>query len=534
MSVIIPLNIEKYINELKLQEVISPILVLSNGSFHPEGLLSENIFGANFSITRKKQLAYINMNTTIVHPLLFRILKRLDIKLIKLILLESDFYFDDKNKTILTSIEVKGKENEYTKISGFKGFEYCMNNNISMRGGTTDRDKLIDKILEYKNNGKLYFDKLLVIPPSIRPVLLNRENGSLESVDDINLVYISIIQLSNKLKTISQESSLQNIIKKDLQIKINELYQIGQLKVGKKTGLARSSNLGKRVDFSARSVIIGDPNLKVGETGLPLRIAVTLFEPYIINMILTKLTDNQQEMIRNWLVPKYGTDFNIMTIKKFLFSMSKDYIKDTKIKEFFIKLIQEIVDSNQKVVIVKRDPTLHRLSMQAYKPIIYDGHAIKMQQLQTSGHNADYDGDSFFGIIRRVFRVLNGEIIDLKTEHISNLEYSKYLEEYQNYQTESGKIITKYKIKDGIVLELMTINPETGEEQIQQVTEFSKHENLEMYRIHDTKNRFTDFHVSTDHSLIIYDESDDRIKKISPIELVKNPKGKYLIKGNQL
>jgi hypothetical protein len=136
--------------------------------------------------------------------------------------------------------------------------------------------------------------------------------------------------------------------------------------------------------------------------------------------------------------------------------------------------------------------------------------------------NADFDGDSFYGEI-------NATNSQGQTRKVNILDFAK---EYNLSIVDSkiksgGTIVERYKPSESIFIE--AIDPNTGNVDNKKILEFSLHKNIEMYNIKDSMDRFEQFKVSYDHSLIVFDEQDGKIKKVSPKELLESPIGKYLI-----
>jgi hypothetical protein len=175
-----------------------------------------------------------------------------------------------------------------------------------------------------------------------------------------------------------------------------------------------------------------------------------------------------------------------------------------------------------RVVLAKRDPNLHAENIRGFTPIIVPGNTIQVCTLQVGGFNADFDGDSCLSFITYTKFEQN------KKCHISELITKEDFVKIEEIEKPNKIIVTKYKPVQDIFIK--SINPKTGIIEDKKITEYSKHENIGMYKIHDKQNRFEDFWSSYDHSLIIYDEDKQEIRKISPRELLENPEGKFLIK----
>src|SRR5690625_1005256 len=226
--------------------------------------------------------------------------------------------------------------------------------------------------------------RLPVLPPELRPMV--QIDGGRFASSDINELYRKVINRNNRLASHKEIGSPDILLENGmrlLQEGVDELISntgsrgkrpamgngnqplksLDDMLKGKR-GRFRQNLLGKRVDYSGRSVIVAGPDLKMNEVGLPRRMAVKLFEPFII-----------REMIRKNLA------FNARNAKTKI---------DTGHEDVW-SVLQDVVKHHP--VILNRAPTLHRLSIRAFEPKLIDGEAIELHPLVCSGFNADFDGD---------------------------------------------------------------------------------------------------------------------------------------------
>lgn len=228
---------------------------------------------------------------------------------------------------------------------------------------------------------------LPVLPPTLRP-LIELESGRLVAAD-VNEIYRLIITRNQRLADFFYRFVAPEIIsiqgRKLLQESVDSLIDNARLPKNKmfclnnkplkslteilegKQGRFRQSLLGKRVDYSGRSVIIVGPNLRLNECGLPYEMAVELFQPFIVNELLkTKIR-----------TPSHNTKLAHTIIKKN--------------KPFIWTLLEAL--TRKYCVLLNRAPTLHRFGIQAFNPVIILGQAIHLHPLVCTGFNADFDGD---------------------------------------------------------------------------------------------------------------------------------------------
>ena len=228
----------------------------------------------------------------------------------------------------------------------------------------------------------MVLDVLPVIPPDLRPML--PLDGGRFATSDLNDLYRRVINRNNRLKKLIEINSPDVILmneKRMLQEAVDSLIDNGRKgkpvlnQSGKpykslstslkgKSGRFRQNLLGKRVDFSGRSVIAVGPSLKMYQCGLPMEMAVQLFRPFIASIMIKE---------------------EIATSHKQANKMIDHY--DPKVLDVAERVVKE------HPVLLNRAPTLHRLGIQAFRPIIVAGHAIRLHPLVCTAFNADFDGD---------------------------------------------------------------------------------------------------------------------------------------------
>ena len=245
------------------------------------------------------------------------------------------------------------------------------------------RMKVVDGFLS--SGGKpewMILDVLPVIPPELRP-LVPLEGGRF-ATSDLNDLYRRVINRNNRLKNLLALKTPDVIIRNEkrmLQEAVDAVFDNGRhgravtgpgnrtLKslseiLKGKTGRFRQNLLGKRVDYSGRSVIVVGPELKLPQCGLPKEMALRLFEPFIIRSLKDK-----------------GICHTVRTARKMI-ERHADEVWD---------ILEEV--TKDKTVFLNRAPTLHRLSIQAFEPVLVEGKAIRLHPMVCTPFNADFDGD---------------------------------------------------------------------------------------------------------------------------------------------
>lgn len=257
----------------------------------------------------------------------------------------------------------------------------------------TDRKKLIKRlklIQGFKKSGLnpawMLPTVIPVVPPDLRPMVAL--DGGRFATSDLNDLYRRIINRNNRLKKLIELGAPEVITRNEkrmLQEAVDALFdnsaRRGQTSVAASTGQRRplrsladslkgkqgrfrQNLLGKRVDYSGRSVIVVGPSLKLHQCGLPKKMALELFRPFIINKLIEK---------------EYA--YNVRTAGRMI---------DAEAEEAY-EILDEIIEHHY--VLLNRAPTLHRLSIQAFQPVLIEGKAIQVHPMVCAAFNADFDGD---------------------------------------------------------------------------------------------------------------------------------------------
>ena len=362
----------------KLDPVTSNQIFTRMDEFHPQGLFSESIFGVQGSLSRKKTFSYINLNANVIHPTAYKILIRLDRKLEKMFSTEQSYSLQKDGSL------VPDDENGVTGIEEFiKIFP-----KIQFRGETSDREDYIEVLQKSYKKGTLFINKIPIIPPEQRPIFKG-DDGRWQK-DQINDFYLTNLNRSLQIKSFGKKGTMYDLMNWGLQRSVNDLDDYVRTRIGKKYGLIRSSLLGKRVEFSGRAVITSGPQLNSTQIGIPFKLAISLFEPFIMFVLLRTKFINREELekeVKEFTKMDLSTN-NIAIVFRSL--KAGDTVPEKLYDMFFDATVKA---SENRVVLAKRDPVLHAESVRAYYPVIVKGDTIQVSTLVTGGFNADFDGD---------------------------------------------------------------------------------------------------------------------------------------------
>ena len=370
------------------------------------------------SRVRRKRMGHINLAAPVVHIWFFKAIPNHlgTILAMKTIDLEKIIYFQDyvvtdpgqsplKLGQLLSEEEFKEALNKYgNAFKASMGAEAVKSllanldlNDLGMKlraaiAKTNSRQKIKDltkrlkTINEVKNSNNkcewMVLEVIPVIPPDLRPLVL-LESGNF-ATSDLNDLYRRIINRNNRLKKLIDLNAPEVIIRNEkrmLQQAVDSLLDNGRCRrpvlgsnnrplksladmIKGKQGRFRENLLGKRVDYSARSVIVVGPNLKLYQCGLPKKIALELYQPFIIRKL-----------------KQHGLADTIKSAKRMI-ERRGEQVWD---------VLEEVI--HQHPVLLNRAPTLHRMGVQAFEPILVEGNAIVLHPLACRGFNADFDGD---------------------------------------------------------------------------------------------------------------------------------------------
>ena len=251
------------------------------------------------------------------------------------------------------------------------------------RAKAIKRLKVVDAFLKSDNKpSDMILDVIPVIPPDLRPMV--QLDGGRFATSDLNDLYRRVINRNNRLKRLLDLGAPEIIVnneKRMLQEAVDSLFDNGRrgrpvtgpgnrpLKslsdmLKGKQGRFRQNLLGKRVDYSGRSVIVVGPSLKLHQCGLPQQMALELFKPFVMKRLV------ELEYAANIKAAKRAVD------------RGASYVWD---------VLEEVIVEHP--VLLNRAPTLHRLGIQAFEPVLVEGKAIKLHPLVCTAFNADFDGD---------------------------------------------------------------------------------------------------------------------------------------------
>ncbi len=279
-------------------------------------------------------------------------------------------------KELLAEVDIKALAEEIrTELEGSVS--------VQKKSKLIKRLRLLDNLIQSETDPTwMIMDVVPVTPPDLRPMV--QLDGGRFATSDLNDLYRRVINRNNRLQRLLEMGAPEIIVRNEkrmLQEAVDALIDNGRrgrtvvgpnnraLKslsniIEGKQGRFRQNLLGKRVDYSGRSVIVVGPSLRLNQCGLPKEMAIELFKPFVINKLIER-----------------GYVQNIKSAKKKI-ERSDPVIWD---------ILEEVIEGHP--VLLNRAPTLHRLGIQAFEPKLVEGRAIQLHPLACTAFNADFDGD---------------------------------------------------------------------------------------------------------------------------------------------
>ena len=300
-----------------------------------------------------------------------------------------DYMAENEESTLKVGIGAEAIKELLSEIDTKKLAEEIRNElagnvtSVQKKSKLIKRLRLLDNLISSETSPTwMIMDVLPVTPPDLRPMV--QLDGGRFATSDLNDLYRRVINRNNRLQRLLEMGAPEIIVRNEkrmLQEAVDALIDNGRrgrtvvgpnnraLKslsniIEGKQGRFRQNLLGKRVDYSGRSVIVVGPSLKLNQCGLPKEMAIELFKPFVVNKLIER-----------------GLVQNIKSAKKKI-ERSEAVVWD---------ILEEVVEGHP--VMLNRAPTLHRLGIQAFEPVLVEGRAIQLHPLVCTAFNADFDGD---------------------------------------------------------------------------------------------------------------------------------------------
>ena len=300
-----------------------------------------------------------------------------------------DFMLENEDSQLKVGIgaeaikELLGEISLTEMAESIRGELAGLSGSVQRRAKLIKRLRLVESLIESNTEPTwMIMDVLPVTPPDLRPMV--QLDGGRFATSDLNDLYRRVINRNNRLLRLLEMGAPEIIVRNEkrmLQEAVDSLIDNGRrgrtvvgpsnrpLKslsniIEGKQGRFRQNLLGKRVDYSGRSVIVVGPKLSLNQCGLPKEMAIELFKPFVVNKLIER-----------------GFVQNIKSAKKKI-ERSEAVVWD---------ILEEVIDGHP--VLLNRAPTLHRLGIQAFEPKLVEGRAIQLHPLVCTAFNADFDGD---------------------------------------------------------------------------------------------------------------------------------------------
>jgi hypothetical protein len=498
------LNIERFVSENKLMEVKSFRIPFK--AYDEDGLWSETIFGPIGSKTRSERFGYVDLKNTFIHPIVFDIVTTVS---------------DETSKIVREKGRFKVENQRYVEaIDGETGVDFLIRtfNDVKFASFCHSHKK---ENAEYLDNTSKYIliNKFLISPASNRDIdIYNRSSkGKLEN-EEINDIYTKLIIYIQQLTQVPELDAVTNRRIQLQLIAISDHFKRKKL-TGKK-GLFRGNMLRKSMDYSSRLVLTNDPDIKIGEIGLPWHTLVAVFEPFMVYHLFKKEENLEIRMALQQYTKSEEFDYN--DFSKFV----KDIVANpdvvpNNIKSGMITVLNQFLPD--QIVMCKRDPVIQRKSWFAATPIITEGRVAFVNSMDLGPLGGD---------------CVKGNIITYtKTE---NGEYIQHIESIDTFYTNHDLSLIEKRIRNGVEIYDFLINDEvysigmnevTGDLQYSKIQKWSIHNNIDLVNMIINNTTVT---ISENNSCYVYSKSQKAFNKVSVNDVIKNQDDLMFIKGSGL
>ena len=422
-------------NKIKNIDFVTSADLFIKNKPDPKGLYSELIWRYGNSENYSKVAGIdISKSGKYVQPKVLELIKQAQVKIYKAIM--------GIPVTITPSGVFNEGGDEYDEKHAIYGpavLKYIYENIDNLENAINPR---LMSFLKLYSLDEIMLSSIFVLPPALRPISYTDGNPSVNS--QITLIYQSIIRFSNSLlispEDIDSRAMDISIFRKwaTLQKLIVSAFTEYKASISKKEGYIRSNVLGKRVDFSGRAVAAVNPDLKIDEIIVPYKIIAKVLEPFLAYRIFSNDT----------ILSELRNKYNEILVENTFSRFTTNY-KNNKLSPELETIIESVIDKylvKKYPVIIKRDPSLHRSSLQSFNFTCSKDNVIYTSPLITEGFNLDYDGDKL-GIFAPMS--IEGQI-DVKRK-------------MQNKQTNVGSNSTLNSIKQDVALGIYILTKDSNQ-----------------------------------------------------------------------
>lgn len=394
------------------------------------GLYDTDIFGEPRSKPYKNQFAYIDLNTVVISPVILNMLKISNRKVYKIVLNNLKFSIDEEDNI---DIDPNGKY-----IGVFHIIRFMKEGRVKISNSESIFKKALVKLIE--KDDAIFMTRVIVPPPYYRPV--NYADG-VYSPDEVNNIYMDILKFSHQIKSVritDKNVNQYSLLLSYIQTKTFEIFKYIKDKVGGKYGMIRQNIISKTTDFSGRAVITGNPDIPVDKVLLPFVMAVQMFKPFVLHHMY-----NDMETIEKYLQRVYNSEQNGKILAENLIDdISTFKIKNENVNNMMRKYVDKAI--KDKLVLMKRDPSLHRDSWRSFYVGITMDNTIHISHMVCGGFNADFDGDQM-----AVFLPLTNEA----QEEAKKLLYTRRIYKASKYKS----IMFGFSKENALGLYMLTHDP---------------------------------------------------------------------------
>lgn len=367
------LDVDKMINVNKLKQVTSPKIFSNSKTFHPDGILSNEIFGISKS-DRRGQFGYIDLGQNFIHPHVYE-------KVLKRTFMAITYIVTGQKKFIVQDGKIIENEKGWTGVTEL--YNHWNSIDWSKLGSSNERNITM---LSNVPRDLIFVNKFLLIPPAYRDIMIGSDGAAADNTSEINSIYTKIINAVDLLTSGGLFAKIQFSTQAKVQELLSEIYEFFKKSLGKKTGLIRNYLLGKNTTYASRVVISApqynynryeDGMLDINSTLTPISVCCSCYYPFIVawfkNYFIKEYMVNQSSIVENneeWTIKDPELQFNEKFVKKLVnnFMINPDERfklisvvyknKKNETKEFNVRLKGKKILPNNATEVIDRPMTI--------------------------------------------------------------------------------------------------------------------------------------------------------------------------------
>jgi len=489
---------DHFITTNNVQEVTSLNIPGKTRGYSEPTLWASSIFGNPGSRARSEKFGYISLNTKVINPAVYRIVKGLNSGISAIMDGRKSYRFDSTTKMFIEDKD--GRTGIDFLIEHFMEIDFV---------SIAKKEKKQEAKFIHDHQQESLIDKFMVIPAQSRDLDINTSSAT---VSDLNNIYLDVLRNAQSMLVLEgSNDEVKSAAVKQLQRNVYGVYNWLSKRMTGKKGIFRSNLLKKSTDFSSRLILASSPNIKFGKIGVPWHTLISLYAPIFYYTMRNKFTIFETDILDYMKV----TDFDRVGYTQFLKFSTAINKSPSTIPNVMVMKIKEILSDfiDDQTIVYKRDPALSRKSWASATPVIIDGAIAQLNSLDLG----PLGGDCVTGSVS-VFTIDdNGDKVHIDLD-ISEFECEFECDHVRTNTRSDGVEVSEYIVNDEVYTYGADVH--TGELTHSRIYKWWVHKNLNMYEV--IVDSSTTIECSDENSLIGVDLNTSHIIGFSPTSISKD------------